>query len=95
LGNCRYQRKCLQKLLEENGSQGKGLHSQNWALVREHGDGEMAEEAEMCNRTMCNPLFMRKSSRNALQLAAGERRQYTENVSNFPDSVPKYHKNQG
>lgn len=94
LGDCMYQRKCLQKLLEENGSRGKGFHSQNWAVVGEQGDGKMAKEAEMCNHTMCNPLFLRKSSRNALWLAVGERRWYIANVCNSCDSVPEYHKNQ-
>lgn len=59
------------------------------------GNRGTAKEAEMCSHTMCNLLFPRKSRRNALWLAAGERRWYIGNVCNSWDSVPKYHKNQG
>lgn len=46
LGDCMCQRKCLQKLLEERSSWGKGFHSQNWAVVGDQVYGKSAKEGQ-------------------------------------------------
>lgn len=94
LGDCMYQRKHLQKLLEENGSRGKGFPSLNWAVVGEQGDGNMAKERQKYY-IQCAILFLRWRAAEMLSAGSGREKVVYSKCLQFPGFCPQIQQKSG